>query len=404
MISKKLILLSAVLLAASPALRAEMRGSLGVEGRYYAEQSDLTASVFVEPEWNWQSTSNEHTIVIKPFVRLDGDSGARDHADIREMYYQYADDRLELKLGVDKIYWGVTESQHLVDVINQTDVMEGFDGEDKLGQPMAQLTWKTAWGVVDMFALPVFRERKFPDLRDRIKITSPINGEEYPLVFGSEYYQPKEKNRWDAALRYSHTLGDWDFGVSYFDGKQREPFFIDEGIAEDQHHYRFGTYYPRTQQLSVDVQATINSWLWKLEALERQVEDVHFSDYRVNAYTAGFEYTFYGIVNSAFDVGVLLETSQNSYPARAPFFADNEVFLGARLTANDEQSSELLFGISQDTKIDDSYSAKLEASRRIGDNFKLSLDAWLFNVNEYNNTLSLFRKNDFVQVDLEYFY
>ena len=44
-----------------------------------------------------------------------------------------------MRLGLRKVYWGVTESQHLVDVINQTEGVENLDGEDKLGQPMLNL-------------------------------------------------------------------------------------------------------------------------------------------------------------------------------------------------------------------------------------------------------------------------
>ena len=38
-----------------------------------------------------------------------------------------------LSIGLGKVFWGVTEFNHLVDVINQTDLVEGIDGEAKLG-------------------------------------------------------------------------------------------------------------------------------------------------------------------------------------------------------------------------------------------------------------------------------
>ena len=61
------------------------------------------------------------------------------HGDIRELAYVHASDDWELRLGIRKEFWGVTEFQHLVDVINQTDGVEDFDGEDKLGQQMVNL-------------------------------------------------------------------------------------------------------------------------------------------------------------------------------------------------------------------------------------------------------------------------
>ena len=67
------------------------------------------------------------------------------------------------------MFWGVTELRHLVDIINQTDLVENLDGEQKLGQPMVQLTLLKDWGTLDFFAMPYFRERTFtgPDGRPR---------------------------------------------------------------------------------------------------------------------------------------------------------------------------------------------------------------------------------------------
>ena len=60
--------------------------------------------------------------------------------------------------------------------------------------------------------------------------------------------------------------------------------------------------YDQMTQVGVDVQYTRDAWLWKLEAIGR--------DTRIDNFTAlvgGFEYTFYGVRDSAADVGVLLE-------------------------------------------------------------------------------------------------
>jgi len=54
-------------------------------------------------------------------------------------------------------FWGVTEFQHLVDIINQTDLVENIDTEDKLGQPMINLALINDWGTVDLFIMPYFR-------------------------------------------------------------------------------------------------------------------------------------------------------------------------------------------------------------------------------------------------------
>ena len=61
-----------------------------------------------------------------------------------------------LSIGLGKVFWGVTEFNHLVDVINQTDLVEGIDGEAKLGQPKINLSLINHWGALDFFVLPGF--------------------------------------------------------------------------------------------------------------------------------------------------------------------------------------------------------------------------------------------------------
>ncbi len=52
------------------------------------------------------------------------------------------------------MYWGVAESNHLVDIINQTDAVESFDGEEKLGQPMVQYTYTSGLVAINPFFKP----------------------------------------------------------------------------------------------------------------------------------------------------------------------------------------------------------------------------------------------------------
>ena len=74
---------------------------------------------------------------------------------------------------------GVTESRHLVDVLNQVDGVEDIDEEDRLGQPMINISTQRDWGSVDLFVLPGFRERTFAgqmvgyDLHSQLMLTTP---------------------------------------------------------------------------------------------------------------------------------------------------------------------------------------------------------------------------------------
>ena len=77
---------------------------------------------------------------------------------LREFYWWRDFDSVEIYVGARQLFWGVTETVHLVDVINQNDLVEDIDGEDKLGQPMVSLLLDRDWGTLELFSLLGFRE------------------------------------------------------------------------------------------------------------------------------------------------------------------------------------------------------------------------------------------------------
>ena len=78
-------------------------------------------------EW----ADGKQSVSFIPFARLDQGDDERTHADIRELSWSYIARDYEWTIGFSKVYWGVTEAQHLVDIINQTDLVEDFDRRRK---------------------------------------------------------------------------------------------------------------------------------------------------------------------------------------------------------------------------------------------------------------------------------
>ena len=86
-------------------------------------------------------------------MRKDNEDPERNLVDVQELYLlEILEDR-EIKYGISKEFWGVTETSHRVDIINQTDSSESFDGEDKLGQPMVKISFERDWGLLDIMHL-----------------------------------------------------------------------------------------------------------------------------------------------------------------------------------------------------------------------------------------------------------
>ena len=176
------------------------------------DPSTVQWSVSAEPEFRWRSKSGDQRASIIAFGRVDDTDEKRTHADLREGYWANEGDSVEFLIGVNKVFWGVTESQHLVDIINQTDRVEDIDQEDKLGQPMVNLSLQQDWGLLDFYALPYFRERTFPGVEGRFRLPLPIDSD------NSVYESDEGQSHTDFALRYSHYLDTVDFGVYYFTG------------------------------------------------------------------------------------------------------------------------------------------------------------------------------------------
>ncbi|MGB0495682.1 MAG: hypothetical protein ACPGJI_04935, partial [Kangiellaceae bacterium] len=81
----------------------------------------------------------------------------------------------------------------------------------------------------------------------------------------------------------------------------------------------------------------------------------------------------------------------------------NDLFFGNRLALNDVQSSELLFGFSYDLDFK-STSFLIEGSRRFGQNIKASLDVRFFESDAREDSLYLFRRDDHLQLTIQYYY
>ncbi len=383
--------LVAVLACGMAPANADVRGEVALEGRLFTQsplddrqqEGNLSLSGEVEYYTTWDDGRQSFT--FKPFGRLDQHDDERTHIDLREAVWIFHDDGFEFRAGVNKVFWGVTEVYHLVDIINQTDVLENPDGEQKLGQPMLKVSLERDWGTLDVFFMPLFRERRYPSVDGRPRTQPRI---EHDLT---EYENDREEHYPDVAVRWSRYLGDWDVGVAYFHGTGREPTLV-PGI--DDGELVLIPRYEIIHQASIDLQGAVGDWLWKFEALHRKGQGPSFS-----AFTGGFEYTFYGLWEGASDLGVLAEVmwDERGDEATTPF--NRDLFLGLRWVANDVDGTEVLTGVVSDWN-NGSRFFNLEASRRFGNDWKLGVQARLWShVDSEDPTYSL-RQDDYVEVKL----
>ncbi len=372
----------------------EFIGELGLEGHgfshspLYDGQRDHDVSVWTTIEL-YKEFDSGSSLTFKPFLRLDSGDQERTHGDIRELNYLHVGSGFEAKIGVSKVFWGSCEFVHLVDVVNQTDLVEALDGEEKLGQPMFQLTFIQDFGVVEGFLLPYFRERTFAGKKGRLRPALVVDTNEAIYESGAEEYHL------DFALRYSHTLGDLDFGVYYFQGTSRQPLLSPV--------FKHGEVclvpcYEQMIQTGLDLQYVAGRWLWKLEALHRSGQGREFG-----ACVGGFEYTFVGIMESSMDLGLIMEYVYDDRQKEYVSPYNNDLMFGIRLAVNDMASSELLLGIVKDTQ-NSSIVTTLEAGRRVADWCKLEISAVMFTDIDDNDVTYALRADDFIKIEALFYY
>lgn len=370
--------LALVAAAGAGAQGLDLSGDLSLQARWYPEspafpdQRAGTAGLVVEPTL-YAEIARTTSFTLTPLYRYDSADSRRTHADLREAYLltygDWGESAWELRLGVDRVFWGVAELHNLVDVVNQLDLVEHPRDRPKLGQPMAHLTLSGNWGVAESFLLPYHRERTFPGRSGRLRSGRAIEGH-------ALYESGAEERHVDFAFRYGNAVGLLDFGLSAFAGTSRDPAFVVGGPAN-----RLAAadaplipYYEQIRQLGIDAQLTTGAWLYKMEAIRRSgARNLLGEDEDYGAFILGLERSLYGLFGSSTDMTFLAEWHYDGRGRRATTVWDNDLFVAAFLAFNDVQGTELVAGILGD--LDRGYRAlNVELKRRLSDTWSMRLE------------------------------
>ena len=139
-------------------------------------------------------------------------------------------------------------------------------------------------------------------------------------------------------------------------------------------------HYDQIRQFGLDVQLTVGSWLFKIEAIQRAgARNLIGMEEDYVASVFGGEYTFYSAFGSAVDVSLLGEWNydgrgRNATPSRSPNTLENDFFFATRLAFNDVQSTEIVASILGDTGRS-TRALSLELDRRVSDQVSLNTEA-----------------------------
>ena len=387
--------------------RIEVSGRISTEIRLYPKSAANPgqrshASGLVAEATAYIEDDEGRSITVTPFFRYDAGDPDRTRADLREayilLYGDVGEDEWELRLSVDRVFWGVLELRSLVDIVNQTDLVEHPNEKTKMGQPMVHVTWSGDWGALEMFGLTWHRPRTFPGRHGRLR------GELVVDNRLTSYESAAEEWHLDFAGRYSNSFGPLDIGLSVFDGTSRDPTIllipVGPGVVPAPH-------YEQIRQFGLDTQFTTGLWLFKLEAihragaLNRPDQDLRSEEEDYVAFAVGGEYTINALWDSDADLILIAEWARDGRGRRATTGFENDLFLAARLGLNDEQSTEFTVGVLG--SLDNSSRVlNAEFKRRLSESWSLHVESSAYLRIDKNDIIYPVRRDSFIGLNLDY--
>jgi len=420
-----LFLQVAVLLVASnTAVALEYRGNVSSEFTYFPESSvgtdnfNFSTSFAADVELSHDFADNVR-LTVQPFARWDENDGERTHADFRELLLSTTGDTWEFNAGIGTVFWGVTESENPVDIINQTDLVEETTGDDKLGQLMLNLNWFTDnYGDFEAYLLPKSRERTFAG----------INGRPFAGIIVDPDLTTYESGDGDEhisyALRWTRSFDTWDVGLHLFDGTARDPLLIPTLTGTSA---VLAPRYPEISQVGIDALGLFGDLAAKAEVIYQTGDEI---DSHAQSVT-GIEYTLVGFLsplqendklpaewcspdtrnpfkrlacNDRIDLGLVVEylfDQRGRTTAAQPF--QNDLLAGLRFAFNDAASSDALLGLVQDLD-GGATTLSLEASTRLFASYRLTILGQSFINTDGDSVFNVFENESFIQLDFSYFF
>ena len=360
-------------------------GHAGLALRFYPQnpednQESTGVGLRLAPEW---SHPGDTRFLVAPIIRIENNDSGRSIVDFNELYISGRRGDTTLEFGITRLFWGVTESRHLENIINPPDLAAHYAGDTTLGVALLRLAEPTEFGQIEFILIPWDRDPRFPGEQGRPRTEWYIQGDvDHP---------DGRPAAW--ASRVSLDGGNYDAHAYYFQGLDREatlfPLFDILGQPESLRASR-----KQIQQWGADLQIPFGNVLLKAEAIHRSGYSRSFA-----AAVLGGEYTLNSIGNSTSDLGLLVEYQyDNDRPTDAPLAPmKRAVYAGIRGALNDPANSEFKFGLVHDTT-NEARIWRGDFSRRIADDWTVECALNIFSNVRGQPPLSGFARDSYLEL------
>ena len=355
----------------------------------YSNQQN-TYSSFIKSEIFFDF-KNDLEFLMEPYLRYDRYDKNRSLFDFKENNLTYYYNDIQLKAGISEVFWGITESKNLVDIINPKDVTDG-DQKAKLGQTMLAFSnYSEKFGILDFYYLPFFKNSSQIGEEGRLRLSKPI--ENYNIVY--EGGAGSKVPSW--ALKWEHSFRFFDFSLQGFRGNSRESSTIGK-LENLQLKYFQG--YERISQIGTYFQVISGPIIYKLEVIKRNGQK-NAKNIRENffSYTLGLEHLINNLFENKWDLTSFIEYHNDDRNGDSTDILQNDLFLATRLNFNNIDGTEFLTSITLDTDGGGNTST-VELSSRITDNIRVtgSYNSY-WSANE-TDILYSFRRDNYFSINI----
>lgn len=441
-------------LLASPAFaqgldNLSLSGEVELGARYYFDdgayfgQSDTGLFPYSALRFNGDLSLEQGDIAVE--IGLFGDElNDRSVLNIQRLYYTNSYDTWDFLVGYNVEDWGVSNGRTIVNVLNSRDRANQFANSELLGTPMANVNFFTQIGTFSLYALPGDTIENFAGFGSRLR---------GPLYTDDDLAAYQTDDPFNFALRFSnnYSLGEGalDVSASFYMGADRESVGLigcnrSGGAVDDATcgaitaasiaDFEGGNTAPSTEAEITDFLTTNFGAAVAADAVNRGllasapyyqditqfglttvysngntqlrfegfVRDTDFETFE--AAIVGGDYTFNDFLGGPGTMIVSLEYHHDSRSDRQPVtaFAD-DVFLGAAYSANDANDTRvngsLFYDVDGDAEL---YS--FGASRRLGDNTTVGVNATYVNASGADDPLVFIDNDSFVEFSLSIFF
>ncbi|QEW22487.1 hypothetical protein LA6_004712 [Marinibacterium anthonyi] len=393
-------------------------GSFETTLRYYPEDGLLPGETeqgfapIINGEFNTRTELDFGTVVFEVSGLYNTETG-EGYADIPRGYFQYFGEGWDVLVGSNIEYWGVSESTHVVDSINQRYVIDQTVDYISLGQPMVNLNLGVGFNsTLSLYGLLYFRDRAQPNAATRFR--SP-----FLMSNADAVYEEGNGRNLDFAARFRTSFsalgGGMDLAVSFFDGTNRAPSTLPnvcvlpggafdrancadlvyadlEGVKAIPYYAKLRRYGLESVYSRGDLQLTFEA------AVSQSLDETYYST------ITGAQYSFGGIGPTGDTIVAVMEYLHDNRSIIQPLtIYDDDVFFGFAYSGNDVNGTAVRGGMYYDVNTDAKiYTASW--SRRIGDALRLEVAGFSVNSGGTGDPIAFAQDDDFLQVSLAYFF